>query len=673
MNENAQGEGSPRATPEVSLSDTITIFFSDIRGFTDTTEELGDEVANQLVREQDSIVRSHIEAYGGDVVKTQGDGFMVAFKATRGAILCAIAIQKAIAEKNREIAQHNPDRRIAIGIGINTGEPIRQEDGDYIGGTVNLAARICATAGPGQILVAESTRYVAGRIELRKADGGGVVEYVDRGLQPLKGFPEPKRLFEVTWLPTGTTIAEESASEAAQATDGTEIAAARAAVLRALNVLTRVLGISHLDDPAFPSLLDCQAKASELRVAVSRAVSEGRSGTADKVLDSIKPFENLLTLMLERDTLTDEQWAQLDTAVARSFGRTLVNAAARGRLTITMAEKPAPPAAAPVPEPARDIPKELQPAPAPKPAPPRSSVAAALAPPPLDQRAAPVRWWAAGYAAWSQWKPSGLAWAHALRAEMGRFPYLLSVHIRNAPDRDDGQLAGGYFLLLEHVENQSPGFMRAVVERAVGDVGTNPETLGRRLYELMVDDGRLRETYASFVRDVIQVAIPTPGMWADAGIVEHDDFTTLVSRPSGSIGDSHEETVRLTDPNDRGADRRFLVTLDPLTTRFFYAKSGKLNVPRDVDVRLTAGNAPSDRGWYLSVRDSLSGRSDPKLITPAGVTVSNLGRDNFGVWVAVFNSHPVERATYELTMSVKQPRQQAAARSMFARPGGPSR
>ena len=677
MNEHAQGEGSaPRATPEVSLSDTITIFFSDIRGFTDTTEELGDEVANYLVREQDAIVRSHIEAYGGDVVKTQGDGFMVAFKATRGSILCAIAIQKAIAEKNREIAQKNPDRRIAIGIGINTGEPIRQENGDYIGGTVNLAARICATAGPGQILVAESTRYVAGRIELRKVDGGGVVEYVDRGLQPLKGFPEPKRLFEVTWLPTGTTIAEERATEApAPSTDGTEMAAVRAAVLRALNVLTRVLGISHLDDPAFQSLLDCQAKASELRVAVSRAASEGRSATADKVLDSIKPFENLLTLMLERDTLTDEQWAQLDTAVARVFGRTLVNAAARGRLTITVADKPAAPApvvAAPA-EPVREIPKEPEPAPAPKPAAQRSSVAAALAPPPLDERAAVVRWWAAGYAAWSQWKPSGLAWAHALRAEIGRFPYLLSVHIRNAADQDDGQLAGGYFLLLEHVEINSPGFMRTVVDRAVADVGVDSGSLDRRLYELMVDDGRLRETYASFVRDVIQVAIPTPGMWADAGLIEHDDFTLVVSRPTGSIGDAHEESVRLTDLAERGADRRFRVNLEPLTTRFFYAKSGKLNVPRDVDVRLTSDGAPSDRGWYLSVRDSLSGRSDPKLIPAAGVTVSNLGRDNFGVWVAVFNPHPVERVAYELTMSIKQPRQQAAARSVFARPGGPAR
>src|SRR5438093_9961347 len=116
MNENAQGEeNGPRATPDVSVPDTITIFFSDIRGFTDTTEELGDEAASRLVREQDAIVRSHIEAFGGDVVKTQGDSFMVTFKATRGAILCAIAIQRAVAQKNRNLT----GPRIAIGIGIN--------------------------------------------------------------------------------------------------------------------------------------------------------------------------------------------------------------------------------------------------------------------------------------------------------------------------------------------------------------------------------------------------------------------------------------------------------------------------------------------------------------------------------------------------------------------------
>jgi len=671
MNDNAQGEGSgPRAAPEVTvpLSDTITIFFSDIRGFTDTTEDLGDEVANQLVREQDKIVRKHIELYGGDVVKTQGDGFMVAFKATRGAILCAIAIQRSVAQKNSN--QSGP--KIEIGIGINTGEPIRKEDGDYIGGTVNLASRICAAAGPGQILVAESTRYVAGRIELRQSDGG-VVEYVDRGLHPLKGFPEPKRLFEVTWHPSA--FGDQPTAEPPPPSPGQEqMAAVKAAVQRAIVVLTRVLGITHLDDPAFPSLLECQAKASELRVALSRAGSEGRGPTVETVLERIKPFEDLLTLMVERDTLTDEQWAQLDTSVARVFGRTLVNVAARGRLTITLAEKASAPPPPPAPESVRERPKESEPAPAPAlpvaPQPPRSSVSAALAPPPLDPRATVVRWWAAGYAAWSQWKPSGLAWAHALRAEIGRFPYLLGGHIRNAADHDDGQLAGGYFLLLEHVENVSPGFMRTVFDRAVADVGTDSGSLDRRLYELLVDDGRLRETYASFVRDVIQVAVPTPGMWADAGIVEHDDSTTLVSRRSRTVGDGHEESTRLTDPQERGAERRFAVTLEPMTTRFFYARSGKLKTPRDVDLRLTSDGAPSDRAWYLSVRDSLSGRSDPKLLPTAGATIPNLGRDNFGVWVAVFNPNPVENQTYELGMTVRQPRQQSPARSLFARPGG---
>src|SRR6267142_1421604 len=236
MTENMQGEGSsPRAAPEaaVPFSGTVTIFFSDIRGFTDYTEEFGDEAASRIVHEKDIIIRSQIEAYGGVVVKTQGDSFMVAFSAARGAILCAIAIQRIVAQANHD--QAGP--RIAIGIGINTGEPIRQEDGDYIGGTVNLASRICAAAGPGQILVAESTRYVAGRIELRRSDGG-VVEYLDRGLQPLKGFPEPKRLFEVTWHPAA--FGDQPAPAPTPSADESEIAAVKVAVLRAINVLTRV-------------------------------------------------------------------------------------------------------------------------------------------------------------------------------------------------------------------------------------------------------------------------------------------------------------------------------------------------------------------------------------------------------------------------------------------------
>jgi len=659
MNENAQGEGSsPGKAPEASVpfSGTVSIFFSDIRGFTDYTEEFGDEAASRIVHEQDTIVRSQIEAFGGVVVKTQGDSFMVAFSAARGAILCAIAIQRTVSQVNRN--QSGP--QVGIGVGINTGEPIRQEDGDYIGGTVNLAARICAAAGPGQILVAESTRYVAGRIELRRSDVGAV-EYVDRGLHELKGFPEAKRLFEVTWNPAA--FGEPTVSAEAPSAGEEEIAAFKAAVQRANGVLTRVLGIVHLDDPAFPALLECQAKASELRLAFSRAGAERRGVTAKEVLDQILPFENLLTLTLERDTLTEERWAPLDAAVARVFGRPLVNAAARGRFSIGRAEKPTPAAEA-----AKERPKEPEPA-----AGTRGFVAGSLAPPPLDERAAGVAWWAAAYAAWSQWKPSGLAWAHALREEVRRYPYLLSVHIRASADHDDGRLAGGYFLLLEHVENQSPGFMRTILARAIDEAGVEPRALGPKLYQLLVDGGRLRETYAAFVRDVIQVAVPTPGMWADAGVVERDDETALISRPTATVGDAQEETVQLVDLQDRAADRRFLVTVQPLTTRFFYVTSGKLNTGRDVELRLTADDQPSARAWYLTVRDSLSVRSDPKLLPMAGVPLPGLGRHHFGVWVAVFNPDPDEVVTYELTVSVKPPGQSSQAASRFGWSGGPAR
>jgi class 3 adenylate cyclase len=672
MSENAQGEGSSlRAAPEaaVPFSGTVTIFFSDIRGFTDYTEEFGDEAASRIVHEQDIIIRSQIEAYGGVVVKTQGDSFMVAFSAARGAILCAIAIQRIVAQANRD--QAGP--RIAIGIGINTGEPIRQEDGDYIGGTVNLAARICAAAGSGQILVAESTRYVAGRIELRRSDGG-VVEYVDLGLHELKGFPEAKRLFEVAWHPTA--MGEQGASAEAPSGDEEGQQAFKAAVQRANGVLARVLSVVHLDDPAFPALLECQAKATELRLAFTRSGADRRGLTAKDVLEQLVAFENLMILTVERDTLTDERWAQLDGAVARVFGRQLVNAIARGRLSIATAvvaaERPAPVAPPPPPpvEAPREQPKEPEPAP-----PARSSVAAALAPPPLDQRGAAVSWWAAAYAAWSQWKPSGLAWAHALREEIRRYPFLLSVPLRASGDLDDGRLGGGYFLLLEHVENQSPGFIRTILDRAIGEVGMEPRSLGSKLYQLLVEGGRLRETYPAFVRDVIQVAVPTPGMWADAGLVEREDATVLMSRPNGVVGEPHEESTQLTEAGDRAAERRFLVTTQPLTTRFFYVTSGKLNTARDVEVRLREDDRPSDRAWYLTVRDSLSVRSDPKLVPLSGVPLPGLGRHHFGVWVAVFNPDPEDVVTYELAVSVRRPGlgQSSPAASLFSRPGGPAR
>ena len=131
--------------------------------------------------------------------------------------------------------------------------------------------------------------------------------------------------------------------------------------------------------------------------------------------------------------------------------------------------------------------------------------------------------------------------------------------------------------------------------------------------------------------------------------------------------------MQLTEPHDRSAERRFLVTTQPLTTRFFYVTSGKLNTARDVELRLRSENRPSDRAWYLTVRDSLSVRSDPKLVPLSGVPLPGLGRHHFGVWVAVFNPDPEDVVTYELSVSVKRLGQSSPAASMFSRRGGPAR
>ena len=182
MRSGGGGEEAQPATP--SFGSTVTILFSDIRGFTEYTDVYGDESAYMMLRLHNTLVQEQLALYRGHVVKTQGDSFMVSFDSARTAVTCAIAIQNAIREANRL----RDGARIEIGIGINTGEPVR-EGHDFFGGTVNLASRICAVAEPGQILVSETLRAVAGKLE--------GTSFVDKGDFELKGFREPQHLYEV--------------------------------------------------------------------------------------------------------------------------------------------------------------------------------------------------------------------------------------------------------------------------------------------------------------------------------------------------------------------------------------------------------------------------------------------------------------------------------------------
>lgn len=156
MNENAQDEGSsPRTAPGASalFGGTVTIFFSDIRGFTEHTEEFGDDEASRIVREQDTIVRSRIEAFGGEVVKTQGDGFMVVFRWPADALRAALDVQERLAADRGRLRTH----AVRVRIGVHRGAVVAR-DGDYFGRNVALAARVASEASGGEVLVSNDLR-----------------------------------------------------------------------------------------------------------------------------------------------------------------------------------------------------------------------------------------------------------------------------------------------------------------------------------------------------------------------------------------------------------------------------------------------------------------------------------------------------------------------------------
>ena len=174
------------AALQPSPEGTITILFTDMEGSTALANVVGDQRILEIMRDHNSIVRACIQKNGGFEVKTQGDGFMVAFASARRAILSAVDIQRSMAEYNRE----RPQRDILVRIGVNTGDTLRHEE-DFFGVAVNLAARIASRARGGQILVSGLVRGLAGPVH--------GVEYVPRGRIEARGFSYRFRLYEVVW------------------------------------------------------------------------------------------------------------------------------------------------------------------------------------------------------------------------------------------------------------------------------------------------------------------------------------------------------------------------------------------------------------------------------------------------------------------------------------------
>ncbi len=133
----AVAEGPAGTDPELGTAadlpdGTVTIMFSDIEGFTSVTERLGDRRAMDLLREHNDIVRRRIGRSGGREVKSQGDGFMIAFGSASRALDCAVGIQHDLEARNTS----DRDVPIHVRLGLHAGEAVRDGD-DFMGGAVD--------------------------------------------------------------------------------------------------------------------------------------------------------------------------------------------------------------------------------------------------------------------------------------------------------------------------------------------------------------------------------------------------------------------------------------------------------------------------------------------------------------------------------------------------------
>ncbi len=180
---------------ESGVSDIRTFLIADVRGYTRFTVEHGDAAAARLAQTFATLADEAVGGQGGSVIELRGDEALAVFTSARSALRAATDLQERVAAG----ALAQPEGGAKIGIGLDAGEAI-PVDGGFRGAALNLAARLCSLAGPGEVLASDTVVSLA-----RRLDG---IEYVERGMVPLKGFADPVRVMQVT---TGT-LPEEAES-----------------------------------------------------------------------------------------------------------------------------------------------------------------------------------------------------------------------------------------------------------------------------------------------------------------------------------------------------------------------------------------------------------------------------------------------------------------------------
>jgi DNA-binding NarL/FixJ family response regulator/class 3 adenylate cyclase len=265
---------------------TVTFLFSDVEGSTELLRRLRDGYA-EVMADHERLLRSAFLDSGGHEINTQGDSFFVAFRKPKDAVGAAVKAQRALA---RHPWPEETEMRVRIG--IHTGEATVAGD-QYVGLAVHRAARICATAHGGQVLLSQTTQAL-----LEEEEALGELDFRDLGARSLKNFDRPVRIYQLLApdLPAEfpeLRSAEEGARHSAELADRHEVADAAAEA--AVQDSTGKVRVLIVDDQAlvrtgFRMILDAEEDMNVVGEAANgkEALSEAGRLRPDVVLMDVR-------------------------------------------------------------------------------------------------------------------------------------------------------------------------------------------------------------------------------------------------------------------------------------------------------------------------------------------------------------------------------------------------
>jgi predicted ATPase/class 3 adenylate cyclase len=162
----------------------VTLLFTDIEGSTQLWEHYPQAMPSALAR-HDALLRRSVEAHGGVVFKSTGDGLHAAFARAPGALAAALAAQRAL-----HAEPWGPAGPLRVRMAIHTGVA-EQRDGDYFGRPLNRAARLLAAGHGGQVLISGVTE------ELVREELPSEVGMRSLGAHRLKDLTYPEHIFQL--------------------------------------------------------------------------------------------------------------------------------------------------------------------------------------------------------------------------------------------------------------------------------------------------------------------------------------------------------------------------------------------------------------------------------------------------------------------------------------------